>query len=160
MPDVSWDSLTSLVWPVVLVGVKEGEKHNLMTAAWVSQVSAKPALVMVSIAPGRYTHDILLKSGEFVLTVLSAGQGEACDICGSRSGRDTDKVAASGLKTLPAAVVGVPLIEGASANLECRLVDHFTAGDHTVFVGEVVAGTATEESPLVIYRRRKGTVTA
>ncbi|MCL6449294.1 MAG: hypothetical protein K6U04_14310 [Armatimonadetes bacterium] len=44
-------AVRSLVWPVCLVGAKENDQHNVMTAAWISQVSHDHLLVMVSILP-------------------------------------------------------------------------------------------------------------
>ncbi|MBE3585000.1 MAG: flavin reductase family protein [Thermoanaerobacter sp.] len=147
-------AVRSLVWPVCLVGAMEDGRHNVMTAAWISQVSHNPLLVMVSIAPGRFTHDMIVRTGEFMISILSAEQQEVSSFCGSRSGRDVDKIAQLQLKTEPAKVIRVPRISGCVANLECRLVSRHTAGDHTLFIGEVVAAdtAGAEKQPLVMYR--------
>lgn len=147
-------AVRSLVWPVCLVGAKENGKHNVMTVAWISQVSHDPLLVMVSIAPGRFTHDMIVRTGEFMVSVLSAEQQEASTFCGSRSGRDVDKIAHLNLKTEPAKIIKVPRLAGCVANLECRVVSRHTAGDHTLFIGEVVAAdvAAEEIQPLIMYR--------
>lgn len=155
------DTLTavrSLVWPVCLIGAKQNEKHNVMTAAWVTQVSADPLLVLVSIATGRYTHDLIARTGEFVVSILGRGQEQISSFCGSRSGRDADKIAHLKLTTLPPEAVQVPRLAGCIANLECKMVAQYSAGDHTLFVGEVVAADVSEAevAPLIMYRSKTG----
>lgn len=147
-----------LTWPVVLVGAYKDGRHNVMTAAWVSQVSLDPTLIMVSVGPARFTHDMIAGTGEFVVSVLARDQEREGSFCGSKSGREVDKIAALGLKTRPAQKIGVPLVEGCIANLECRLVARYPAGDHTLFIGEVVASHVERPDavPLLMYRGRWG----
>ena len=144
----------SLIWPVCLVGAQKDGKHNVMTAAWVTQVSADPLLIAISVAPGRYTHDLIAQTGEFVLSILSSQQNEIASFCGSRSGREVDKIKALNLQTIPSEAVKVPRIAGCLANLECKVVAQYPAGDHTLFLGEVVAADVApgEAAPLVMYR--------
>lgn len=150
-------AVNSLIWPICLVGAKENDKHNVLTVAWISQVSMNPLLVMVSIAPGRYSHDMIDRTGEFMVSILGADQQDISTFCGSRSGRDVDKIAALNLKTTPAEVIKVPRLAGCVANLECKVVGKYTAGDHTLFIGEVVAADVAPEEvqPLVMYRGKK-----
>jgi flavin reductase (DIM6/NTAB) family NADH-FMN oxidoreductase RutF len=44
------------------------------------------------------------------------------------------------------------VLDNALAWVDCRLHAEYPAGDHTIFVGEVVAGDAKEGSPLIYYR--------
>ncbi len=145
-------AIRQLPWPVTLIGSFHEGRHNLMTASWVSQVSFKPLLVMVSIAPERFTYELVSASGEFVVSILASDQAEVAQFCGSRSGRDVDKVKELGLKTLPGEAVKVPLLDNCLANLECRVVAKHPAGDHVLFVGEVVGGGVRrpEAEPLVV----------
>jgi len=124
-----------LVHGVYVITTQVGEKINGMTAAWVSQVSLKPLLVMVSIAPPRYTHTLIKESGHFAINVLTTDQVELAKRFGYKSGRNLDKFA--GLSTL-AAGSGAPILPQAYAYLDLKLVHTFTAGDHTLFVGEVL----------------------
>ena len=128
-------AFAALVHGVYVVTTRVGEKINGMTAAWVSQVSLKPLLIMVSIAPPRFTHTLILESGSFVINVLASGQVELAKRFGYKSGRTIDKLA--GLETL-AAASGAPVLPQAYAYLDLKLVHTFAAGDHTLFVGEVV----------------------
>ena len=125
----------ALVNGVYVVTTRLGDKVNGMTAAWVSQVSLKPLLVMVSIAPPRYSHSLIKESGIFALNVLTSEQVELAKRFGYKSGRKIDKFA--GLDYLTAAS-GAPILPQAYAFLDLKLVHTFTAGDHSLFVGEVL----------------------
>jgi flavin reductase (DIM6/NTAB) family NADH-FMN oxidoreductase RutF len=140
--------------PVVLVTVAGETKMNVMTVGWASPVSFKPPILMVSIAPPRFTHDLLLEAGEFGVSVLSEDQRELSKIAGSLSGRDVDKLARSEFQTFAAERIRAPLVAGARAWFECTVVLHQTVGDHTVFYGEVLKTEVDEsKNPLVLFNR-------
>lgn len=140
--------------PVALVTVATDERVNVMTVAWASPVSFDPPVLMVSIAPERFTHDLVLKAGEFGVSILAEDQDELSSLAGTLSGARTDKLAMEEFETLPAEHVRAPLIAGARAWIECKLVRHDSVGDHTVFYGEVLR-TAVDEmkKPLVLFNR-------
>ena len=93
-------AFATLVHGVYVVTTRVGDKINGMTAAWVSQVSLKPLLVMVPIAPPRYTHTLIKESGVFAINVLTSDQVELAKRFGYKSGRKVDKCA--GLDWIPA----------------------------------------------------------
>lgn len=125
----------ALVNGVYVVTTRLGDKVNGMTAAWVSQVSLNPLLVMVSIAPPRYSHTLIKESGIFAINVLTSEQVDLAKRFGYKSGRKIDKFA--GLDYLTASS-GAPILPQAYAFLDLKLVHTFTAGDHSLFVGEVL----------------------
>lgn len=128
-------AFTALVHGVYVVTTRLGDKVNGMTAAWVSQVSLNPLLIMASIAPARYSHNLIKESGIFAINVLTIEQVELGKRFGFKSGRKIDKFA--GLDYLTAAT-GAPILPQAYAYLDLKLVHTFDAGDHSLFVGEVV----------------------
>lgn len=130
--------------PTVLITSAWKDKINVMTAAWQMPVSFKPLLVAVAIGRTRFTHGLIEKSGEFVIAVPQFGILEKVWCCGTHSGRDTDKFSLCGLTPLAGRKVKAPLIEECIGNIECRVSDRHTAGDHTIFVGEVVAASVQE----------------
>lgn len=135
---------------VYIVTMRTKDRINGMTAAWVSQVSLNPLILMVSIAPARYTHDLIKESGYFAINTLTEDQKDIARHFGFKSGRKTDK-----FKGLPYfdAPNGSPVLDGALAFFECRLIDTFNAGDHTLFVGEVVAARLLrdDKKPLIFH---------
>ena len=48
--------------------------------------------------------------------------------------------------------IGVPLLEGAIGFIECKLVSGYEGGDHTIYVGEVQAASASGERPLLFFK--------
>ena len=128
-------AFAALVHGVYVVTTRLADRVNGMTAAWVSQVSLNPLLVMVSIAPPRYSHRLIKESGIFAINVLTTDQVELGKRFGYKSGRKVDKFA--GLDYITA-ITGAPILPQAYAYLDLKLADTFPAGDHTLFVGAVV----------------------
>jgi flavin reductase (DIM6/NTAB) family NADH-FMN oxidoreductase RutF len=141
--------------PVALVTVASKTRSNVMTVGWASPVSSSPPILMVSIAPQRFTHDLILQAGEFGVSVLADDQKKLSELAGTLTGAKTDKLARREFETFAAEKIGAPLITGARAWFECTLHSHQTVGDHTVFYGTVVR-TAFDDSksPLVLFYRK------
>ncbi|MDI6884230.1 MAG: flavin reductase family protein [Hadesarchaea archaeon] len=137
-----------LVYPrlVVLVSCIDPEtgKPNIITIAWAAPLSARPPLVGILVAPHRYSHELISKSREFVINLPPVEILDKAIKCGRTSGRRHDKFSEFGLTAKPAKTVKSPIIEECVAHLECKLADQLTMGDHTLFVGEVVAAYANE----------------
>jgi flavin reductase (DIM6/NTAB) family NADH-FMN oxidoreductase RutF len=132
--------------PTVLATSRHAGKSNLITLAWTTPVSANPPMIAVAVAPTRFSHDLISRSGQFVLNVPPSGLLPAVWHCGTVSGRDEDKFAGSGLTEEAAAVVDAPLVAECFAHIECRVAAAPVLGDHTLFVGEIVAVAAEEKA--------------
>ena len=145
-------AFTGLVHGVYVITTRLGDRINGMTASWVSQVSLSPLLLMVSIAPSRYSHDLIKESRVFAVNVLASDQVDLGKRFGFQSGRQVDKFA--GLEYLTA-TTGSPVLPQACAFFDLKLVDTFPAGDHTLFVGNVVEGKILhpEIHPLVFSKK-------
>ena len=135
---------------VYIVTVRSGEKRNGMTAAWISQVSFSPLLLMLSIAPERFSYGLIKEAGFFGVNTIDEDLQNYAAIFGFRSGKNADK-----FKGIPCsdASNGSPILDGAVAFCECKLTDTFTAGDHSLFIGEVVEAKFLNESsePLIFH---------
>ena len=77
---------------VSLISASDGVKGNIMPAAWCAPVSFYPTMVVVNISPDRYTHDLIKKSKEFGVNILSEDQMGLSKFAGSCSGRTVDKL--------------------------------------------------------------------
>jgi flavin reductase (DIM6/NTAB) family NADH-FMN oxidoreductase RutF len=122
---------------VYVVGVADGERRNAFTAAWLMQVSFDPLLLALSVNPGHASFPLLVGGGGFAVSVLSRDQLELARHFGTRSGRETDKLAGVSWR---AGSNGAPILAGAVAYLECRLTGRITAGDHEIVIARPVAG--------------------
>jgi len=126
--------------PAVLVTCKEaGRRANIITLAWAGVVASEPPIIQISIRPGRYSHDIILKSREFVVNIPDRKLLKAVDLCGTISGRKVDKFKEAGLTKAKASQVAAPLIAECPVNLECKVEGNLRFGTHTHILGEIVA---------------------
>ncbi len=132
--------------PLVLVTTKWRAAEDVMPAAWTTPLSAVPPLVGVCVHPTRHTHDMIRFSEEFALNIPSPRLINHAAYYGSVSGRDVDKLALSRLPTFKARKVEAPLLEGCVGHIECALEDALRLGDHTLFVGRVLAVSADDDA--------------
>ena len=116
------------------------EKPNVMTMGWgtAGVMWSKPVL-MAPVRHSRYTHALLENNDTFVVSVPAAGEmRDALRICGTRSGRDMDKVTAAGLRMGSAKEVRTPVVEGCAIHVECRVLQRSEL-DFTTLDGEDLA---------------------
>ncbi|MCK5228897.1 MAG: flavin reductase family protein [Desulfobulbaceae bacterium] len=126
--------------PTILVTAKHEKTINLMTAAWCMPVSKKPPMLAVAIGTSRFTHELIIKSGEFCVCVPGHDLAEQVMCAGTTSGRSGDnKFEKCGLTAITGEHVQAPLVSECLGALECKLDSHPTAGDHSIIVGEVLA---------------------
>ena len=134
-------SVTRLVnhGPTVLASCRHGGRSNLITLAWVTPVSIDPPMVAIAVAPARFSHDLIADSGEFAINVPGTDLLQAVWYCGTASGRSGDKFEGAGLTETTGSSIEAPLVTECFGHAECRVVSAPRTGDHTLFVGEVVA---------------------
>jgi flavin reductase (DIM6/NTAB) family NADH-FMN oxidoreductase RutF len=131
--------------PVVMVSCSNGKTDNIITLAWVGTVCSNPPMVSISIRPSRYSHEIITASKELVINIPDAKMTEACDFCGTHSGRDIDKFKALNLTKEKGFTVNTPLIKECPVNIECKVSKVINLGTHDMFIGEVVSTDADAE---------------
>jgi flavin reductase (DIM6/NTAB) family NADH-FMN oxidoreductase RutF len=134
----------------VITTLDEAGRPIGLTASAVSSVSLSPPQLLICLGSDRYTARAVTSRGRFVVNFLGGDQQAVAE----RFARHADDKFAG----LPvrAGEDGLPLIEGALAHAECVVTKAMPAGDHTVFVGLVVRGTAGQGAPLMYFRRHYG----
>lgn len=130
---------------VYILGVKEEEKVNFMTAAWLTRISSKPNTILVAVGNTHYTAEMIRRIGSFSVNVLGEGQESLARRCGFVSGRTMDKSKGMNYEL----VDGMPVICDTSAYLLCRVTGQIEEGDHTLFIGVVENGEKYEKAPLI-----------
>ncbi|MBO8160127.1 MAG: flavin reductase family protein [Thermosipho sp. (in: Bacteria)] len=141
------DAIGKLYSSVAVVTMNLNGKINGITVAWITRVSITPKLIMISIGKTRYSHFLLNESAYFGVCVLSSRQKDIAEIFGSKSGAKYDK-----FKDVKFyfSERNLPILEGSLAYLECKIVNKYDAGDHTLFIGEVVYEKIfSDEKPLL-----------
>ena len=136
----------------VISTIHEG-RVNALTAAWVARASFVPPLITISIGKTRFSHDMIMGSGVFAVNILGPENIETGKRFGLKTGRKTDKFEGLDYET---SVTGSPILKDCIAWLDCKVVSSHEAGDHTVFIGEVLdGGVKKENASLLIYDRDK-----
>jgi len=132
--------------PVVLVSTSWRGNYNVMPAVFVTPLSFEPPLIGLAVHPSRHTHDMIKYSEEFALNIPSRELLHHCQYLGSVSGRDLNKLELTKLPVFSARKVDAPLLEGCVGYIECGVQDAMTTGDHTFFIGKVVAAQVEKEA--------------
>jgi len=122
-------------FPCVLVTTQ----NNIITIGMVHIFSFSPPLVGIGVAPKRYSFNLLKQSKEYVINVPTRNLLAQVSFCGEKSGRNYDKFEKTGLTKQPSSVLKTPSIQECPLNVECKVVKEFETGDHSWFIGEVVA---------------------
>lgn len=147
MSKVSWKPGNMLYpLPVVMISCQEeGKKPNIVTVAWAGTICSDPVMVSISVRKERYSHDIIEKTGEFVINLVTEDLTFATDYCGVKSGRDVDKF--KEMKLTPVNIEGVsaPAIAESPLNLACKVTEIKELGSHDMFIAEVVGVTVDDK---------------
>ncbi|MCQ2132068.1 MAG: flavin reductase [Bacteroidaceae bacterium] len=116
----SEDAFTLIGKEWMLVTAGDENSFNTMTASWggIGWLWNKP-VAFIFIRPERYTHDFIEKNDRLTLSFYSSDYRKALQICGSKSGRDIDKVKETGL-TPVATESGTMTFVQARMTLDCR----------------------------------------
>lgn len=146
MENVEMPKVRKITCGVYIIGVKAEGRTNGMTAAWVSQASMVPPMVSVSINKRHFTGELIDKAGCFSVNVLSAECRELAVRCGFGSGREVDRLSEGEVTYMK---TGAPVIKRSAAFMDCELRQTADAGDHRIYIGEVVESGETDEPPML-----------
>ena len=135
----------------VVTAVYEGETHGMTVNSFTS-ISLTPPLLIISLQQHTRTHELVLKSRAFGVTILSSQQSKISDLFAGRMPEVEDRLAAVKTETL---VTGSPLIVGGLAWLDCRVLQTYDAGSATLFIAEAVSARGTGSGDPLIYHNRE-----
>ena len=110
-------------WVLLTSGDFEAGNYNTMTIGWgaLGTMWSKP-FAFVAVRHSRYTFEFMEKYDSFTLTAFPQEYHNALSLLGSKSGRDGDKIAESGLTPESATVVAAPGFKEAEIVVECRKI--------------------------------------
>lgn len=123
--------------PAVMVSCGDMENSNIITVAWTGIINSHPPMTYISVRPGRLSHGIISRHGEFVINLTTADLARAMDLCGVRSGRDTDKFSQLHLTREEAVTVSAPMIAESPVNIECKVTEVRRYPSHDMFIAEI-----------------------
>lgn len=127
--------------PVVLVSCidRPAGRPNAITIAWCGITASKPPSISVSVRPSRHSHALINSEREFVINIPSCSQLKEVDICGCRSGRDSDKFDLCSFTPAESSHISAPLIKECPVNIECKVRDIVSLGSHDMFIADILS---------------------
>jgi flavin reductase (DIM6/NTAB) family NADH-FMN oxidoreductase RutF len=138
---------------VTVVAARHGPLLAGMTANGIASISIDPPLMMASIGERSETHRAIVGSHAFAVSVLAEDQQPLAECFA----QPTTAAKLTGFCDAEwhEAETGSPILEGAIAYFDCRLTARHPGGDHTIFVGEIVAaGYREDAAPLLWFGSR------
>jgi len=141
-----------------LLGSRSGDRRNLMTTTWVTQVSHDPKLVAASVEREALTHELIASGRAFTVSLLARDDRAVVRHFVKPAVADDEAGTLSGLHFFDAQVSGAPIPDAAVAWLDCSLERSVELGSHTLFIGQVVdASVADEQNQLTELLRVEDT---
>lgn len=131
--------------PLVFVSSLHKERFTVTPVAWTTPLNQRPPLIGVVIRQDRFVYELIQASGEFGVSILSSDFGGEALRAGLISGRQQeDKFTATGLHPIAGKRIAAPLVDEATAHLECSVERTIDIGDHTMFIGRVLVAEVAE----------------
>jgi flavin reductase (DIM6/NTAB) family NADH-FMN oxidoreductase RutF len=146
------ETMAHWVSGVTVVTTLHDGKPVGITASSFSSVSLEPPRILVCVAKRLFTHRVIERSQVFAVNILSSEQQE----WGMRFAGQVPELADrfEGIEHF-AAQTGSPLLPGVLGWLDCWVSAAYDGGDHTIFVGDVLAaGTAEKGEPILYFNRQ------
>jgi len=117
-----------------------------LTANAVTSVSLTPPLILVCVDKTADTYPYFDRSRVFAVNILSDGQEGI-----------SRRFATTGIEKFEGigyhrTETGCAVLDDAVGHMDCRIVDSYDAGDHTIYMGEVLSADANDVPPLLFYR--------
>lgn len=131
---------------IAIITTRDGERDLGMTVNAFCSVSLSPPLVLVCVDHQATMHDLLLRHPKLGISIMASEHEAHCRrFADKRETRRFDGVACRRGES------SVLLLEDAMAHLECQLVRHCAAGDHTIFIAQVERGSMRDARPLLFF---------
>ena len=153
MPDAqtfrqAWGNFATGVSIITTVRA-DGEVHG-MTANGINSVSLDPLLVLVCAGHTTSSYPMIKETGRFAINIL----GEDQQAFAEYYARPTDQKTGDLDITFTRTEQGSAVVDGSLAQMDCKVVNEYVAGDHTIFIGEVEQIEIGEGEPLLYYQGR------
>ena len=143
-------SMYKLTYGLFVLTAKDGDKDNGCIVNTVAQVTTEPNRITVAVNKNNLTHDIIVKSGEFNVSILSEkARFDTFKHWGFQSGRDVDKTEAITFSRSANGLIYLP--EEANAYLSAKVVTMTDLGTHTLFLADVTDGAVLSADESVTY---------
>ena len=143
-------AMFNLSYGLFILTAKDGEKDNGCIVNTVRQVTSQPNRISLTVNKANYTHDMILKTKEFNVSVLAENSKfETYRHWGFQSGRNTDKLESISFKRSANGLVYIA--DETNAFLSAKVVSTLDLGTHTLFIADVTDGEVLSQVPSATY---------
>jgi len=134
----------------IVTSIYEDQQYGMTVNSFTS-ISLDPPLISVTLKRLTHTHELVVKSGMFSVTILTRAQKELSDRFAGKVPDIVDRFAGVQTETIS---LDSPVFKDGMAYFDCRVVNSMPVGENTLFVAEVLdaRGVGTGE-PLVYHNR-------
>ena len=135
---------------VTVITAAHGDRLHGMTANAVTSLSLDPPMVLICVDKTAQAHELLRDAGAFAVNILGEHQGHV-----SRLFAVSEEPEAGRLRGVAFTLgrTGAPILADCVAYVECRVRDVADGGDHSIFMGEVVAEGVVDDAPPLVFHR-------
>lgn len=139
------DALRLMPYGFYCLTSRNGDDVNAMVANWIIQASFTPRLMVIGLQKTCYTHGVIEKGRVFCVNLFKKEDQDAMMPFTKSRAKKPDKMQEANYTEAPE--TGCPVLEGAAAYIECKVVEILdVGGDHDILVGEAVGAKVMKEA--------------
>lgn len=143
--------MQKLSYGLFVLTAKDGDKDNGCIINTAIQVTSEPNRITIAVNKGNYTHDMVLKTGVFNVSILSeAAKFDTFKHFGFQSGRDVDKAVGITYKRAANDVIYLDTPE-VNAYISAKVIQSIDLGTHTLFIADVTDGEVLNAEASATY---------
>lgn len=140
--------LQKLGYGIYVVTAGKGVEGNAFTASWVTQVSSDPYMLALAVKNDHQSAGMIQDNGAFVVNLIDKDQEGVAKTYFGPAESGYDRLAGRTLVDSPA--TGTPLLAGSMGYLDCKVVNSVATGNHTLFIGEIMAASLEHDRGQVL----------
>ena len=135
--------LKKLEYGVYVVTMGKGTEGNAFTASWVMQVSSEPPMIAIAVHNKHQSSRLIKQNSAFVVNLIGKGQDDVVKTYYGPAESGYEKL--KGTSVIDSPVTKTPLIPGAIGYFDCEIRETITAGNHSIFIGEIKAAEIDDD---------------
>jgi flavin reductase (DIM6/NTAB) family NADH-FMN oxidoreductase RutF len=137
-------TLRMLPYGLYVLTARSEEGTNAATVSWLSQASIEPPRIVVTLGNNTGIWHQVRQAGTFAVNVLGSGQKHLASVFFRRVEPEGNSL---GGASFHEGVTGAPILDEVPAYLECRVVEMIDAGDHTLFLADIIEAGVQSDLP-------------
>lgn len=143
-------AMYNLTYGLFILTAREGDKDNGCIVNTAAQVTTEPNRITVAVNKSNYTHDMIIRTGEFNVSILSeASKFETYKHWGFQSGADTDKLESIEYSRSENGIVYIA--NECNAYISAKVISTIDLGTHTLFIADVTDAEVISQEEAVTY---------